>query len=209
MDKIDDIRRLGRNGASVASISWDTGVSEPTVRKHLARAGPPERPPEIGGAPGSPCSSPFEAPDRPVALGRQALLAQAGHTAKRVYDRPVAEEGFEGPTDGPKVREAQARGSSPPVSTPARRRVPPARLAARRVPGRLRPGGLPSARRGHPGPFPRGLVPHSNVGFAQVFWGETAECVCQGLKSDRVRRRRAAARRLRQRHRGRPQGRRA
>ena len=24
--------------------------------------------------------------------------------------------------------------------------------------------------------------PHSNVGFAQVFWGETAECVCQGLR---------------------------
>lgn len=23
--------------------------------------------------------------------------------------------------------------------------------------------------------------PHSNIGFAQVFWGETAECVCQGL----------------------------
>ena len=25
--------------------------------------------------------------------------------------------------------------------------------------------------------------PHSNVGLAQVFWGETAECVCQGLRS--------------------------
>ena len=35
VDKIDDIRRLGRNGASVASISRDTGVSEPTVRKYL------------------------------------------------------------------------------------------------------------------------------------------------------------------------------
>lgn len=25
--------------------------------------------------------------------------------------------------------------------------------------------------------------PHSNVGLAQVFWGETAECVCQGLRN--------------------------
>lgn len=25
--------------------------------------------------------------------------------------------------------------------------------------------------------------PHSNVGLTQVFWGETAECVCQGLRS--------------------------
>ena len=32
VDKIDDIRRLGRSGASVASIARDTGVSEPTVR---------------------------------------------------------------------------------------------------------------------------------------------------------------------------------
>lgn len=24
--------------------------------------------------------------------------------------------------------------------------------------------------------------PHSNVGLTQVFWGETAECVCQGLR---------------------------
>ena len=34
-DKIDDIRRLGRGGASVASIARDTGVSEPTARKYL------------------------------------------------------------------------------------------------------------------------------------------------------------------------------
>ena len=25
--------------------------------------------------------------------------------------------------------------------------------------------------------------PHSNVGLTQVFWGETAECVCQGLRN--------------------------
>ena len=25
--------------------------------------------------------------------------------------------------------------------------------------------------------------PHSNVGFTQVFWGETSECVCQGLRN--------------------------
>lgn len=31
VDKIDDIRRLGRSGASVASIARDTGVSEPTA----------------------------------------------------------------------------------------------------------------------------------------------------------------------------------
>ncbi len=38
VDKIDDIRRLGRGGASVASIARDTGISEPTVRKYLREA---------------------------------------------------------------------------------------------------------------------------------------------------------------------------
>ena len=50
VDKIDDIRRLGRGGASVASISRDTGVSEPTVRKYLRETDLSERPPAVGRA---------------------------------------------------------------------------------------------------------------------------------------------------------------
>ena len=50
VDKIDDIRRLGRGGASVASISRDTGVSEPTVRKYLREPDLSERPPAVGRA---------------------------------------------------------------------------------------------------------------------------------------------------------------
>ena len=48
VDKIDDIRRLGRGGASVASIARDTGVSEPTVRKYLRETDLSERPPAVG-----------------------------------------------------------------------------------------------------------------------------------------------------------------
>jgi hypothetical protein len=29
----------------------------------------------------------------------------------------------------------------------------------------------------------RGTDPHPDVGPAQVFWGETSECVCQGLRN--------------------------
>lgn len=47
VDKIDDIRRLGRGGASVASIARDTGVSEPTVRKYLREPDLSERPPDV------------------------------------------------------------------------------------------------------------------------------------------------------------------
>ena len=35
MDKIEDIRRRRSRGESIASISRNTGVSEPTVRKYL------------------------------------------------------------------------------------------------------------------------------------------------------------------------------
>ena len=59
VDKIDDIRRLGRSGASVASIARDTGVSEPTVRKYLREPDLSERPPAVGRAPGSPLLEPF------------------------------------------------------------------------------------------------------------------------------------------------------
>ena len=110
--------------------------------------------------------------DRLVAPGRQALLAQAA---------PYREEGLRPPRrgggvrglllDGPEVREAQARGARRRARRPRGAGVPPARLAARRVPGRLRPGGLPSARRGHPGPFPRGLVPPTPTSGSPRFSG--------------------------------------
>ena len=60
-NEIDDIRRLGRGGASVASISRDTGVSEPTVRKCLREPDLSERPPTVGRAPESPLLGPLAA----------------------------------------------------------------------------------------------------------------------------------------------------
>lgn len=211
VDKIDDIRRLGRNGASVASISRDTGVSEPTVRKYLREQDLSERPPEIGGAPGSPLLEPFEALIDSWLLEYRRCWRKQRHTAKRVYDRLVAEEGFEGSYSTVR-RYVRRRREELAAGLDAREAqgVPPARLAARRVPGRLRPGGLPSARRGHPGPFPRGLVPPLQRRVRPGFLGRDRGVRLPGAQErDRVRRRRAAARRLRQRHRGRPQGRRA
>lgn len=184
VDKIDDIRRLGRNGASVASISRDTGVSEPTVRKYLREQDLSERPPEIGGAPRSPLLEPFEALIDSWLLEDRRCWRKQRHTAKRVYDRLVAEEGFEGSYST--VRRYVRR----------RREELAAGLDAREAQGFLLLDWLPGecqvdfgqadfrvrgvVTRGH---FLVVSFPHSNVGFAQVFWGETAECVCQGLKS--------------------------
>ena len=96
VDKIDDIRRLGRSGASVASIARDTGVSEPTVRKYLKEADFSERPPKIGRAPKSPLLAPCtDLIDSWLAEDRRCWHKQR-HTAKRVYDRLVEEQGFTG-----------------------------------------------------------------------------------------------------------------
>ena len=96
VDKIDDIRRLGRRGASVASIARDTGVSEPTVRKYLRECDLSERPPAVGRAPESPLLEPFaELVDSWLLEDRRCWFKQR-HTAKRVFDRLVSERGFEG-----------------------------------------------------------------------------------------------------------------
>ena len=82
--------------ASVASISRDTGVSEPTVRKYLRESDLSERPPAVGRALESPLLEPFaELIDSWLLEDRRCWFKQR-HTAKRVYDRLVGEKGFEG-----------------------------------------------------------------------------------------------------------------
>lgn len=183
VDKIDDIRRLGRNGATVASIARDTGVSEPTVRKYLREPDLSERPPAVGRAPESPLLEPYaELIDSWLLEDRRRWLERR-HTAKRVYDRLVGERGFEG--------------SYSTVQRYVRRRREElaAELDAREAQGFLLPGWLPGecqvdfgqadfrvrgvVTRGH---FLVVAFPRPDVGLAQVFWGETAECVCQGLR---------------------------
>ena len=183
VDKIDDIRRLGRGGASVASIARDTGVSEPTVRKYLRETDLSERPPAVGRAPESPLLEPFAALVDSWLLEDRRCWYKQRHTAKRVFDRLVAEKGFEGSYST--VRRYVRR----------RREELAAELDAREAQGFLLLDWLPGecqvdfgqadfrvrgvVTRGH---FLVVTFPHSNVGLAQVFWGETAECACQGLR---------------------------
>lgn len=122
VDRIDDVRRLGRSGASVASIARDTGVSEPTVRECLREPDLSERPPVVGRAPGV-------APARAV-RGAGGLVAARGQ-APLVQTAPHREEGVRQADGeglrrllrhGPAVREEERGGGSRPSSTPGRRR---------------------------------------------------------------------------------------
>ncbi len=183
VDKIDDIRKMGRRGASVAEISRTTGVSEPTVRKYLRAGDLSEEPPKVGAAGPSPTIEPYrEVVDGWLEEDRRVWRKQR-HTAKRVYDRLVAEHGYRGSYST--VRRYVKR----------RREEMARELGSREAQGYLLLEWAPGECQvdfGQADLRVRGVVerarflvvtfPHSNVGLAQVAWGETSECVCQALR---------------------------
>ena len=171
--KIDDIRRLGRGGASVASIARDAGASEPTVRKYPREADLSERPPAVGGGPEPPLPESFAGLVDSRLLEDRRRRHRQRHAARRVYDRLVEERGPEGSCTTVQRRVKR------------RREGLAAELDAREAQGFLLldwpPGGcqVDFGQRGH---FLVVAFPHSDVGPAQVFWGETAGCVRRGLR---------------------------
>jgi len=102
------------------------------------------------------------------------------HTAKRIYDRLTAECGYEGGY-GPVqryVKQQKARTSaSRPVDEPLDLVWEPGSMQVDFGQADFIEEGE-SWRRHHL----TASYPHSNGGLTQVFDGETAECVCQGLK---------------------------
>lgn len=148
--------------------------------------------------------------DRLVAAGGPALLARAAPHREEGLRPPRRGGGLRGLVlDRQEVREAQARGARRRARRPRSAGVPAARLAPGRVPGRLRAGGLPRARRRHPRPLPRRDVPALKRRARAGLLGRDRGVRLPGAPERlRVPRGRAAAGRVRQRHRGRPQGRR-
>lgn len=170
MSAIQDIRRLRREGDGIASISRTTGVSEPTARKCLKAQ---DMSPQM----------PLKA-KRPRLMGEYAHVVDGWleedlgdwrkqrHAAKRIWQRLCKEHGAD-------------------LSySPAQRHVKRWKEGHRSSSGQfLDRAALPAdlqvdfylddiRTRLHY------LVcdsPFSNVGLAQVFFGETAECVCEGL----------------------------
>lgn len=183
VDKIQDIRTMWRRGCSVADIARATGVSEPTVRKYRDMEDLSPKPPKKAA-----CESELLAPYAP-AIDRwlsddTRYWRKQRHTAVRVYVRLRDEEGYAGSYSTVqryvrKRREEMAREAD---QRDAQGFLQLDWLAGEcqvdfgqadfRVRGTL--------RRGH---YLTVSFPHSNVGLTQVFWGETAECVCEGLKS--------------------------
>ena len=183
VDKIEDIRKRGRRGESIASILRQAGVSEPTVRKYLRAPDLSPEPPRRR-EPESELLEPFRASIDAWLDDDCRCWRKQRHTATRVYVRLRDELGY--------------GGSYSTVQRYVRRRK--AQMAeerdARDAQGYLRLSWLPGecqvdfgeadfkvrgvAQRGK---YLTVSLPHANVGLTQVFWGETSECVCQGLRN--------------------------
>ena len=183
VDKIQDIRTMWRRGRSVAEIARATGVSEPTVRKYRDEEDLSPRPPARH-EPKSDLMAPYAAIVDSWLFDDAKNWRKQRHTATRVYVRLREEHGYEG--------------SYATVQRYVRRRREEMEREAdlRDRAGYLQLGWLPGECqvdfgqadfrvrgvlvRGH---FLTVSFPHSNVGLTQVFWGESSECVCTGLRS--------------------------
>ena len=173
MSQIQNIKTMYNSGAGVSSISKALGISEPTVRKYLKMDDfNPSKP--IREARRSKLDPYKEKVDRWLSEDKSSWHKQR-HTAQRIYDRLCSETDFDGsyPVVKRYVREQKSNAKKSAyldlVWEPASAQVDF---------GQADIIFCGSKRRSH---YLVVSFPHSNVGLMQVFFGENAECVCEGL----------------------------
>ena len=178
MSKVNDIRKMKREGCSIAAIARDVGVSRDTVYKYL----------EVDDL----------SPKMPVSTHRKSKLdpyralieswldeddqnwRKQRHSAHRIWARLGEEENL-------RVSEARVRSYVREI-----RRQRQAALEQQFLDLDWAPG-VAQADFGEADFYIAGVrcrmsffvlsFPYSNIGLAQVFPGENAECVCQALKN--------------------------
>lgn len=178
MPQIQSIRRLRRNGETVASIARKTGVSEPTVRKYLREEDLSEKPPVR--------KRRASVMDQWMPLVEQWLAEDGAswrkqrHTATRVWERLRDEHGAD--VSLSTVTRAVARVRRGQACDPA-----DAFMDLVWHPGEAQ------ADFGEAGVMYRGAAqrmhhfvldfPYPDIGLAQLMPGENAECTCQALQN--------------------------
>lgn len=177
MEKIIKIKSLWRKGESIAGIARQTGVSEPTVRKYVRMEDfsptmkvKEKRSSKLDG---------HEPVIRQWLEEDKRAYRKQRHTITRIHDRIREECGLDVSytTVRNLVNAIKAEEAPDPsgqylhlVWYPGEAQVDFGEADCR-IKGRL--------VRMH---YLVVVFPFSNVGFTQLFYGETAECVCQGLK---------------------------
>ena len=176
MPTVNMIKARGARGDSVAQIARDLKVSEPTVRKYLKKE---------DFSPKVPIKTSKSSILDPYKDAIEAMLDEDMHTwhkqhhsAKRIHERLVAEYG--------------AHVGYTTVQLYVKQRKEERKIARDQYLDLEWPPGEAQVDFGQADMCERGLVvrlhyltvcfPYSNTGLTQVFRGETAECVCQGLK---------------------------
>lgn len=176
MPMIESIRDMSRRGLTNADIQRETGVSQPTIRKYLAMDDfSPAMPVSTGRGSMLDPYKPFV--DAILEADRRVWRKQR-HTARRIYERLAAETPYEGGYGIVKkyVRERKAQMRA---SDMAFMELVWAPGEAQADFGDADVVFCGDRMRMH---FFALSFPASNMGFCQLFAGETSECVCQGLK---------------------------
>ena len=178
MSTILSIRRRCADGDSVAEIAREEGVSEPTVRKYRDMEDFSPQPAKRRKARVSKLD-PYKATIDSWLVEDRKRRAKQRHTATRIFDRLVAECGYDGgyTTVQKYVKEKKSQLKSANGQF----------LKLEWAPGEAQVDFdvcdfrvLGVVREVH---YLVVTFPFSNVSLAQCFWGETSECVCEGLKA--------------------------
>lgn len=176
MSTVLSIRELDKKGLSIAEIARREGVSEPTVRKYVNMEDfSPERPLRRAQKPS--ILDPYKPIIDSYLMADRKVRRKQRHSAKRVYDRLVEEENYTGgyTTVCMYVKKRRAEIMDPQDGF----------MDLQWQPGEAQAdfGEVDVEIDGFTVTMLYLVVsfPFSNVGFAQLFRGENAECVCQGL----------------------------
>ena len=175
MSQINSIRDLSKSGYRIADIAKKLGIDRKTVRKYLEEDDFSPQPPVQAAQPSK--LDPYKPMIRQWLHKDQYHWHKQHHTAKRIFDELKEKTDFDGSYSivqryVKSIRhETIQKASQELVWEPGSAQVDfgEAEFVVQ---------GKPCRRK-----YLVVSFPYSNDGFAQVFGGETAECVCQGLKN--------------------------
>ena len=173
MSQINHIKDLSNCGYRVSEIAKETGTDPKTIRKYLSQEDFSPTPPVKVERPS--ILDPFKPVIKQWLEDDKKHWRKQHHTAQRVYDRLAEEHGYTGSYSIVQRYLKKCR----------TQRMEKANLELIWDPGPAQvdfgeadfyEAGKPCRKK-----YLTVSFPHSNDGYSQVFGGETAECVCQGL----------------------------
>lgn len=173
MSQINHIKDLSNCGYRISEIAKETGTDPKTVRKYLSQEDFSPEPPLMVAKPS--ILDPFKPVIDQWLEDDKKHWKKQHHTARRIYERLADEQGYTGSYSIVQRYLKKCR----------TQRVEKANLELIWDPGPAQvdfgeadfyESGKPCRKK-----YLTVSFPYSNDGYSQVFGGETAECVCQGL----------------------------